>query len=47
MTRFNPRRISAPISTPVAAALLCVAVAVLSYLALVAYDATGHTTFWH
>jgi cytochrome c-type biogenesis protein CcmH/NrfG len=46
MTRFDPRRISAPVSTPVAAALLCVAVAVVSYLALVAYDASGHTAGW-
>jgi hypothetical protein len=43
MTRFNPRRISAP----VAAALLCVAVALLSYFALVAYDSTGDVAFWH
>ena len=42
MTRFNPRRLSAP----VAAALLCVAVALLSYVALVAYDATGDMAFW-
>ncbi len=43
MTRFTPRRISAP----VAAALLCVAVALLSYVALVAYEPTDHTAFWH
>ena len=43
MTRFDPRRISAS----VAAALLCVAVALLSYLALVAYESDHHTTFWH
>ncbi len=43
MTRFTPRRISAP----VAAALLCVAVALLSYVALVAYESTDHTAFWH
>ena len=43
MIRFIPRRISAP----VIAAVLCVAVALLSYLALVAYDSTGHTAFWH
>jgi hypothetical protein len=42
MTRFDPRRISAP----VAAALLCVAVALLSYLALVAYESHFTTTFW-
>ncbi len=47
MTRFDPRRMSSPVSTPVAAALLCVAVAVLSYLALVAYDETAHTAFWN
>ncbi len=41
MIRFDPRRISAP----VAAALLCAAVALLSYLALVAYDGTGHLAF--
>ena len=43
MIRFNPRLISAP----VAAALLCVAVALLSYLALVAYESTEHTAIWH
>lgn len=43
MSRFNPR----PISAPVAAALLCVVVAFLSYLALVAYDGTGHLAFWY
>jgi hypothetical protein len=43
MTRFNPRRISAP----VAAAILCVAVALLSYLALVAYEPHLTTTFWN
>ena len=43
MTRFTPRRISAP----VVAALLCAAVALLSYLALVAYESTDHTAFWH
>ena len=43
MTRFAPRRIS----TPVIAALLCAAVALLSYLALVAYDETGHVAFWN
>lgn len=43
MIRFNPRRIS----TPVIAAVLCAAVALLSYLALVAYDATHPTAFWH
>jgi hypothetical protein len=41
--RFNPRRISAP----VIAAVLCAAVALLSYLALVAYESTDHTAFWH
>ena len=34
-------------SLPVAAALLCVVVALLSYLALVAYESDHHTTFWH
>jgi hypothetical protein len=43
MTRLTPRRISAP----VAAALVCAAVALLSYLALVAYESTDHTVFWH
>ena len=43
MSRFNPRRIL----TPVIAAALCAAVALLSYLALVAYDATHPTSFWH
>ena len=43
MIRFNPRLISAP----VADALLCIAVALLSYLALVAYDSTEHTAIWH
>ncbi len=43
MIRFNPRRIS----TPVIAAVLCAAVALLSYLALVAYDATHPTLLWH
>ena len=43
MTRFTPCRISAP----VAAALLCAAVALLSYLTLVAYESTDHTAFWH
>ncbi len=47
MTRLARRRFSAPLSTPVAAALLCVAVAVLSCLALIAYDETGHTAFWN
>jgi hypothetical protein len=40
--RFNPRRIS----TPVIAAVLCAAVALLSFLALVAYDATHPTAYW-
>lgn len=43
MIRFNPRRMTAP----VIAALLCTAVALLSYLTLVAYDATGHVAFWY
>ncbi len=43
MTRFTPRRISAPVM----AALVCMVVALLSYLALVAYESTQHTTFWH
>jgi hypothetical protein len=43
MIRFIPRRMSAP----VIAALLCVAVALLSYLALVAYESTDHSAFWH
>lgn len=42
MIRFIPRRISAP----VIAALLCAAVALLSYLALVAYDDTNPSAFW-
>ena len=42
MTRFNPRRPSAP----VIAALLCAAVALLSFPALVAYDDTNPTAFW-
>jgi hypothetical protein len=42
MTRFNPRRISAP----VAAALVCVALALLSFVALVAYDGAGPIAFW-
>jgi hypothetical protein len=41
MTRFNPRRIPAS----VAAALLCLAVALLSYLALVAYEPQLITTY--
>jgi hypothetical protein len=43
MIRFNRRRISAP----VIAAVVCAAVALLSYLALVAYDETGHVAFWN
>jgi hypothetical protein len=43
MTRFTPRRISAPVM----AALVCMVVALLSYLALVAYEPSLHTTFWH
>ena len=43
MIRFNPRRIS----TPVIAAVLCAAVALLSYLALVAYDSTHPTALWY
>lgn len=42
MTRFDPRRLSAP----VIAALLCAALALLSYLALVAYDDINSTAFW-
>ena len=43
MIRFTPRRISAP----VAAALLCVVVALLSFLALVAYASADPTVFWN
>lgn len=43
MTRFNPRRISAP----VAAARMCVAGALPSCLARVAYDPTAPTAFWN
>jgi hypothetical protein len=43
MTRFDPRRISAS----VAAALVCVAVALLSYLALVAYESHSTPAFWN
>lgn len=34
------------ISAPVIAALVCVAVALLSYLALVAYEANADTLLW-
>jgi len=48
MSRFIPRwpTVRDRVSAPMMAAVLCIAVALLSYLALVAYESEAHAALW-
>jgi hypothetical protein len=50
MIRFTPRwptSLARRPSRSIIAALVCAVAAILSYLALVSYESTTHTSIWH